>query len=463
VSRRLFQPLFARWPEAEVPVEHVTNGVHMPTWDSAAADTLWTHTCGKTRWLGETEALEHTLRGVSDAALWSMRTEGRGALVRYAREQLAAQLAVSGAPPEMMEDAMGGLDGGLDPDVLTLGFARRFATYKRPTLLLLQQDRLLHLLSDPDRPVQVIVAGKAHPDDAGGQALIRQWTSFTRRPEARGRAVFLPDYDMLMTQYLVQGVDVWLNTPRRPWEASGTSGMKVLVNGGLNVSELDGWWAEAFSPDVGWALGDGREHGDDPSWDAEEAEALYDILERNVVPDFYTRDASGIPAAWLARVRESMARLTPRYSANRAVREYTDRCYVPLAARYQRRAAAKGALGREIADWEQRIATHWNALRFGDIARETRGGHHVVDAQVFLPGLDPDDVHVELYADAIDGGECERHSMKRDRAVPRVADAWIFRAEVAATRPSGDYTPRVLPRHRTVSVPLEASEILWPG
>ncbi len=216
-----------------------------------------------------------------------------------------------------------------DPNVLTLGFARRFAAYKRPNLLLHDPDRLLRLLTNPQRPVQLIMAGKAHPSDLAGQELIRQWMQFIRRPEARRHVVFLSDYDMHLTEQLVQGVDVWLNTPRRPWEACGTSGMKVLVNGGLNLSELDGWWAEAYTPEVGWALGDGKEHGDDPAWDAVEAEELYNLLEQEVIPEFYTTDEQGIPETWVARMRESMSRLTPQFSASRAVCEYTDQHYLP--------------------------------------------------------------------------------------------------------------------------------------
>ena len=232
-----------------------------------------------------------------------------------------------------------------DPKRLTLGFARRFATYKRPNLLLHDPGRLLRLLTNPQRPVQLIIAGKAHPEDQAGQALIQEWIQFIRQPETRSHVIFLSDYDMLLTEHLVQGVDVWINTPRRPWEASGTSGMKVLVNGGLNLSELDGWWAEAYTPEVGWALGDGQEHGDDPAWDAVEADALYDLLEREVIPEFYTRDEQGIPTAWVTRMRESMARLTPRFSTNRTVREYTERHYLPAAAAYRARAADKGAVG----------------------------------------------------------------------------------------------------------------------
>ena len=236
----------------------------------------------------------------------------------------------SGESPEKVELAR----HLFDPKTLTLGFARRFATYKRPNLLLHDPARFLRILSNPDRPVQLVLAGKAHPADRAGQALIQEWIHFARRPEVRPHVVFLSDYDMLLTERLVQGADVWINTPRRPWEASGTSGMKVLVNGGINLSELDGWWAEAYTPEVGWALGDGQEHGDDPAWDAVEANALYDLLEREVIPEFYSRDGGGIPTAWIRRMRESMARLTPRFSANRTIREYTEQYYLPAAALY---------------------------------------------------------------------------------------------------------------------------------
>jgi len=203
----------------------------------------------------------------------------------------------------------------------------------------------------------------------------------------------------------VQGVDVWLNTPRRPWEASGTSGMKVLVNGGINLSELDGWWAEAWAAEVGWALGFGREHGDDRVWDTAEADALYDLLEREVIPEFYTRDAKGIPTAWVTRMRESMARLTPRFSASRAVREYTEQHYLPAAAAYRERAADMGAIGRRMVNWRHALEKKWAELRFGEVKVETDGAQHVFEAQVYLDDLDPNAVRVELYADGVNGNQ----------------------------------------------------------
>ena len=264
----------------------------------------------------------------------------------YVRKLHVRQIAGRGASSEELSQAA----QILDSDTLTLGFARRFATYKRPNLLLRDPHRLVNILTNREHPVQLVLAGKAHPQDLEGQGMIQQWIEFSRRPEVRSRVVFLSDYDLFMAEQLVQGVDVWVNTPRRPWEASGTSGMKVLVNGGLNLSELDGWWAEAYSPEVGWAIGDGREHGSDPSWDASEAEALYGLLEREIVPEFYSRDDRGIPRGWVARMRESMCKLTPLFSANRVVRQYTEQHYLSAASAYTQRAANQGSLGDELAE-----------------------------------------------------------------------------------------------------------------
>jgi starch phosphorylase len=267
---------------------------------------------------------------------------------------------------------------------------------------------------------------------------------------------------MLLTEHLVQGVDVWINTPRRPWEACGTSGMKVLVNGGINLSELDGWWAEAYTPQVGWALGDGEEHGDDPSWDAVEAEALYDLLEREVIPEFYTRNEDGIPTVWVARMRESMAQLTARFSANRTVREYTEQHYLPAAAGYRARAADKSGVGRQVVDWHHALEKKWAMLRFGEAKVETvEQQQHVFEVQLYLGDVDPDWVRVELYADAINSEGLVRQEMKRVRQLVGAANGYAYCAQVAATRAVGDYTARVIPYCSGVAVPLEAAHILW--
>jgi starch phosphorylase len=457
VSRKLFEPLFLRWPADEVPIGHVTNGVHMPTWDSPAADEFWTKACGKNRWLGMTGNLEQNIRRVSDAELWKFRTAASQPLIDYARQRLARHYAAAGAASEVVEQAR----HLFDPNALTLGFARRFATYKRPNLLLQDPERLLRLITNPQRRVQLVIAGKAHPADMAGQALIKEWIQFIRRSDVRPHAIFLSDYDMHLTSHLVQGVDVWINTPRRPWEACGTSGMKVLVNGGINLSELDGWWAEAFVPDLGWSLGDGQEHGSDPSWDKAEAEMLYDALEREVIPEFYNRNDKGIPTAWVARMRESMARLTPRFSADRTVREYTEQHYLPAAIKYLHRAADKGVVGRHIVERRNNFDQKWAALHFGELKVESRDGQNVFQVQVCLNGLDPKTLRVELYADGISGSSPVRQQMSLAHPLADESGGYVYWATASAVRPSADYTARVVPHCDGAAIPLEDARILW--
>lgn len=461
VSQHIFQPLFPRWPETEVPVGHVTNGVHMPTWDSAAADALWTMAAGKSRWLDTLANMEQDIRGVSDSQLWQLRKDARELLVDRVRRRFSHQVAEEGASRPNVTAA----EHLFDKDTLTLGFARRFATYKRPNLLLHDPERLIRILTDGQHPAQLILAGKAHPQDMAGQALIKQWTDFSKRPEVKTRVVFLSDYDMMMSEELVQGVDVWINTPRRPWEASGTSGMKVLVNGGLNLSELDGWWAEAYLPEVGWAIGDRQEHGEDPAWDAVEADAMYALLEQRVVPEFYDRDGSGMPVRWLNRIRESMARLTPQFSANRVIREYTEDHYLPAATAFRNRAAAKGESGASLLEWKQSIQQHWGEVRFQSVSVDTHDNQHVFSVEVDLGEIAADAVRVELYANSLDSGPSIVENMVGNKtddgpAVNRQGSS-LYTASVSSSRPASDYTARVVPFHTDARVPLEVAQILW--
>lgn len=453
VSRGIFQKLFPRWPRPEVPVGYVTNGVHTPTWDSVEADDLWTSACGKERWRGDLKSIEEGLRRVPASELWTMRTKARVAMIAYVRQRLARQLAGHGASSEEIRS----VERIFDPGSLTIGFARRFATYKRPNLLLHDRERLLRILTNRQRPVQLILAGKAHPQDAAGQDMVRQWVEFIRETPARLQAVFLSDYDMTMAEHLVQGVDLWLNTPRRPWEASGTSGMKVLVNGGLNVSELDGWWAEAWTPQNGWAIGDGQEHGEDPGWDAAEAERLYVLLEQEIIPAFYRRDEEGIPPDWVAKMRESMARLTPEFSANRTVRQYTANFYLPAAGNFRERS--KGNSG--IPDWQRQVEGHWPRLRFGELRIESGADRHVFHVQAYLDELDPAAVHAELYAEGRAGSEPVRVVMERGERLTGSPNGYSFTASVSADRPASHFTPRLVPFHPEAWVPLEAGQILW--
>jgi starch phosphorylase len=237
--------------------------------------------------------------------------------------------------------------------------------------------------------------------------------------------------------------------------------MKVLVNGGLNLSELDGWWAEAYEHDVGWALGDGQEHGDDPNWDAAEAEALYALLEREVVPAFYTRDAHGIPQAWVAKMRASISRLSPQFSTNRVVREYTDKYYVPAAASYRARSADKAVLGAQLVSWRRDLARHWSDAHFGPVHATTEGTRHHISVEVYLGRLDPEAIRLELYAEAANGEEPERHAMARGRKLDGPGNGYEYAVSIPALRATGDYTPRLLPYHPAAVMPLEAHEILW--
>jgi starch phosphorylase len=453
VSRHIFQPLFPRWPQEEVPIGSVTNGIHVPTWDSAVSDALWTKASGADRWRS-CLPVGDDIRKLSNTDLWQMRGEARRTMLVRVRDRYARQVSAEGRSP---------LDvaAGFKEEVLTAGFARRFATYKRPDLLLHDPERLIRLLTDSRRPLQLVIAGKAHPEDMPGQALIKQWNDFIKRPEVQGRVVFLSDYDMQMAQELVQGMDLWINTPRRPWEACGTSGMKVLANGGLNVSELDGWWAEAYVPEVGWAIGDGKEHGEDPAWDAAEVEQFYTLLEQQIVPEFYDRDAQGVPSRWLERIRESMARLAPEFSASRAIREYTNDHYLPAAAGYQRRTAADGRLGADLVQWQHSLADQWSTLRFGALSWETKDGQHRFTLEIVPGGVRADQFRVELYAaqTAANGPISEVIPACNSSAEP--SGKLLYSACCPATRPADDYTARVVPYHADALIPLEASQILW--
>jgi starch phosphorylase len=457
VSRHIFGPLFPRWPEDEVPVTHVTNAVHVPSWDSPWADHLWTEACGKERWLGEPQKLSEAVARISDAQLWDFRGMERRDLVDYARRRLQRQYSQRGADPEMIALVR----GALDPNVLTLGFARRFTEYKRPTMLLQQPERLTRLLTDSARPVQLIIAGKAHPRDDTGRGFVQQWAEFVHRPEIRTRVVFLEDYDMALAGELVQGVDVWINTPRRPWEASGTSGMKVLVNGGLNLSELDGWWAEAYAPDIGWALGDGAEHADIATWDAKETEQLFDLLEREVVPEFYARNADGIPSAWVARIRASLARLTPRFSSNRMLAQYLEKLYLPAAQSYARRTDHDLRVARELDLWFRSLRRHWPEIHWGNLDVGDAGGEHVFRLQAYLGGIAPEAVRLQLFAQRTDDEPAECHEMSRDHALPGAAGGYVFVGRTPGRRPAAHYTPRIVPSHPHARIPAEAAFIRW--
>jgi starch phosphorylase len=453
VSRGIFQPLFPRLPQDEVPIRHVTNGVHMPSWDSASADALWTRACGKARWMGKTDTHAQALDCIDDETLWQCRGAERAELVRYARRRLAAQLGQRGADVRAIAAAA----DVLDLNALTLGFARRFTEYKRPHLLLHDPERLARLLRDRERPVQIIVAGKAHPHDTVGKEFVRQWAAFASRADVRAQAVFLEDYDLTLAQMLVQGVDVWINTPRRPWEACGTSGMKLLVNGGLNLSSLDGWWAEAYAPGLGWAIGDSSRA------DASEAELLYRLLEQEVIAEFYERDASGVARRWVARIRASMARLAPQFSSNRMLFEYVRDVYEPAARLYAERAASGGALAATLTEWGHHVRHRWRGIHIADVDVKRDADALHFRLHLYCGDLPADAVLPQVYADRTATDEHVVVPMQRVAAIPGAINAYVYSCRVATARPAAEFTPRVIPHHPSVRWPMELPLVHWHG
>ena len=455
VSRHLFRELYPGWPEWEVPIGHVTNGVHVPSWDSPGADRMWTDACGKARWLGAAEGLDQAIAAIDDESLWKLAAEERRDLVDYARERLSRQIGQRG----FAQASVNATARVLDPSVLTLGFARRFAEYKRPNLLLHDPERLARLLLNPRCPAQIIVAGKAHPADETGKQLIQAWLDFVNRADVRARAVFLEDYDMALAQQMVQGVDLWINTPRRPWEACGTSGMKVLVNGGLNLSTLDGWWAEAYTPEAGWAIDASAQPGADR--DAVDAAELYRVLEQEVVPLFYERGSSGIPSAWVARKRASVSKLALLFSSNRMLQEYLEDYYRPCAADFRRRSDQRGKLATELDAWQTRLAAHWHDVHFGRIDVQRDGDEWRFNVAVYLGQVSPEAVKVELYADPTPGRQAVRQTMDRGELLAGAINGYTYRASVAASRPDWHFTPRIVACHPQAHTPGESPLVLW--
>ncbi|WP_372965688.1 alpha-glucan family phosphorylase [Marinobacter sp.] len=455
VTQSIFQPWFTRWPKADIPAEYVTNGVHTPSWDSPESDEIWTTACGQNRWR---QVMDEPcpLKSIPDTALWKMRREQRKRLISYLRKRLHSQHCEHSYSKS--RDAACGLL--LDSETLTLGFARRFTEYKRPDLLLSDPKRLIKLLTNRDRPLQIVLAGKAHPHDQVGKSIIKHWKSFSMLPEIEGRIVFIEDYDLAVANQLIQGVDVWLNTPRHPWEACGTSGMKVLVNGGLNLSQYDGWWAEAWTPDVGWAIRSNatfEELSQTDRHDEADAEELYKILEQQVIPEFYNRDSEGLPTRWLQRIRASMNQLTSRYSANRMVREYVTDFYLPMINSGSQRTYE---YVQELLKTKDNISQHWPKLRFGELRSEECDGERLFFLDVYLDGLSKEQVAVEIMAEASELGPRIVRPMVISHQMAGADHTYQFKARVP-DRPFEHFTPRIRVNDERLNLPLEDSHILW--
>jgi starch phosphorylase len=398
VTRKMVHVMWKGYPLQEVPIGYVTNGIHTRSWISMEMNALLTRYLGP-RWAEEPgDRIWQRVDRIPDEELWRAHQIRRERLIHYARARLGQQLSNRGASDT--EIAAAGV--ALDPEILTIGFARRFASYKRATLLLRDGTRLRKILSHPERPVQILVAGKAHPHDSEGKELIRQIIHYARDLDVRHRMVFLEDYDISVARYLVEGVDVWLNTPRRPNEASGTSGMKLLANGGLNLSILDGWWDEGYDREVGWAIGRGEEY-DNPDYQNQvESEALFNLLENDVVPLFYQRDAIGLPRGWIAKMKASIRKLSPVFSTNRMVAEYTDRFYIPAHNRHLHLASDGASRVHALVAWRKRVSETGSEVKIVRI--DTASDNHAeigawmkVSAQVELGRLSADDVRVQIY------------------------------------------------------------------
>jgi starch phosphorylase len=451
VSRKMAASVWDQFPLDEVPIGSVTNGIHTATFLSA-----------------EMEALRKSYPDpfeIPDAALWEVRNTRRKKLVEWAREYAVHKCERRGASDHEMDVAR----TLLDPDVLTIGFARRFATYKRGDLLLTDIERLKALVNHAERPVQFVFAGKAHPKDDAGKELIRRIVHATRDGALRGKVVFLEDYDMNMARYLVQGVDVWLNNPRRPMEASGTSGMKVVPNGGLNFSVLDGWWAEAYEPGVGWAIGRGEDYDDLSYQDHVEAIDIYETLETEIAPLFYEREESGLPVRFLAKVKASMARLSPVYCTQRMVREYAETYYLPAAAHAVRLVEDDFSRARELVEWKAKVRRGWESVEIKSVKPVSEqlaaGEHAAISVAVSLgASLAPGDVKVELYVGPVDADR-NLHDARCQvlEARESLGDGlWRYEGELPSDR-SGHlgYGVRVLPSHPDAVLPQELPLITW--
>ncbi len=469
VSRKMWQWNYPGVPSHEVPIGSVTNGIHLMTWLSREMAGLFDRYLDPD-WRDDDSNPEvwEGVHSIPDAELWRTHERRRERLVAFVRQRLHFQLERRGVSQSEIRSA----DEVLSPDALTIGFARRFATYKRATLFMRDVERLNKIANDAEFPVQFLFAGKAHPHDTPGKEFIREIDRLSRTPTFRNRLVFLEDYDMNIARYMYQGVDVWLNNPRRPKEASGTSGMKVLANGGLNFSILDGWWAEGYDPSVGWSIGNGEEYPPE-EWEMQdqiESEALYNVLENDIIPMFYDRGRDGLPRRWITKVKDSMVKLTPFFNTRRMVREYTDVYYMPT---YQRMSKLTNPTdnGKELVTWKHHIYNTWDQVHIGEIEVKRSeikvGSNTTVNARVYLGELSPDDVHVQVYYGQLDsrGVISDENAvavdMKPDKE-PAEDGGYDFSAKVSYdTSGERGLSVRVLPNHPNLSSPFKLSLIKW--
>ncbi len=466
VSRNMWKNIWPSLPVNEVPIDYITNGIQTLSWTSDEMMRLFNRYLGP-RWIDSPvdKGLWQNIDTIPDSELWKCRERLRERLIGFTRKNLRNQLESRGMPKAEVEVA----SSVLDPEALTIGFARRFATYKRATLILQNMERLEKLLLDKEKPIQLIFAGKAHPRDNMGKELIKHIINLVRDERFRNKIVFLEDYEINIARYMVQGVDVWLNTPIRPKEASGTSGMKVIPNGGLNISVLDGWWVEAYNGDNGWAIGRGEEYEDYLYQDEVESRSLYNILEKEVIPTFYNRGADGIPRAWIARVKDSMKTINPQFNTNRMVREYTEKFYLSAHHSYKEYSADNFAKARDVAGWKEKINLSWHKVYIKDLVFDeekeiTVGNKQKVKAIVNIGDLKPEDVSVELYFGNLNpAGEIVEGAALPMMLKERSKDgSYVFEGQVLCLK-SGEFgfSVRVIPMNRCMIRKFEPGLITW--
>ena len=466
VSRKMWQDLWKGIPENEVPISSVTNGIHPNSYISKDLAGLYDRYLGPT-WQKKPADLTiwKKVDQIPSEELWRTHERRRERLVAFARTRLKQQLknrCAQSSEIERVEDI-------LNPEALTIGFARRFATYKRANLLFHDPVRLAKILNQKDQPVQIIFTGKAHPKDEPGKKLIREIAHFAQQEEFRPHIVFIENYDIVVARYLVQGVDVWLNTPRRFMEASGTSGMKAAVNGVLNVSILDGWWDEAYSRNVGWAIGSGESYEDHEYQDKVESDALYNLLENEVIPLFYKRGRNDIPRKWLELMKNSMSKICPFFNTNRMVREYTEWYYAPAMNKFDNLFENEQQRAKELAEWKNKIQKNWKKIQILTVEQNGKqeyqvGNEMLITAKIKLDGLNPDDVNVEIYhgflnADnVIVNGKIDRMNFNEDNGDGIVTFSGNIACQVSGLY---GYTIRIIPKAETMNHPHETGLILW--
>jgi len=466
VSRKMWYTAWRDVPLDEIPISSVTNGVHTNSWVSAEMGALFDRYLGlswKRNATGQ-ETWDRILE-IPDEELWRAHERRKERLVAFTRRKLKEQIKRRGGLSWELKAA----NEVLNSDALTIGFARRFATYKRGTLLLKDIDRLTRILNNPDMPVQLIFAGKAHPKDNEGKELIKEIIHIARREDLRNHIVFLENYDIAIARYLVQGVDIWLNTPRRPMEASGTSGMKVVFNGGINLSILDGWWDEAYNPEVGWSIGNGEEYSDLRYQDWVEANALYDVLEKEIAPIYYERGRDGLPRKWIEKMKASMRQLCPKFNTNRMVKDYSQQFYIPAFRQTQILLKDENKELKDISKWQSNLAKRWKEVRILDVessvtASTDVGSDLTVTAYIHLGDLLPSDVLVEMYI----GRLGPRDSITSAQTVPleftgdEREGVYTFKGTVKFEK-SGrhGFSVRVIPFHRSLVTHFELGMVTW--